>query len=556
MKSDTVKRGVHRAPHRSLLKAAGFTDEEIRRPWIGIVNSVNAIVPGHVHLDKIAGAVKSGVYSAGGTPMEFGCIGICDGIAMNHEGMKYSLASRELIADSIEVMARAHALDALVLIPSCDKVIPGMLIAAIRLDLPSILVSGGPMLAGVHGGDAVDLISVYEAVGRVEAGGMSKAALAELEACACPGCGSCAGLFTANSMNCLTEAVGLALPGNGTVPAVHAQRIRLAKRSGRRIMDLLRKDVRPSSIVTFEALENALAVDMAIGGSSNTVLHLFAAAAEAELPLTLDLVNRVSERTPNLVRLSPAGRHHMQDLHEAGGIPAVMAELAKSGLIHTELPTAAGKTIGAVIKGAKNRNSDVIRSVEEPYMETGGLIAVKGSLAPQGAIVKQSAVPENLLVHEGPARCFDSEENAFTYITSGKVKAGEVLIIRYEGPKGGPGMREMLSPTSAIAGMGLADKVVLITDGRFSGGTRGASIGHVSPEAREDGPVALVRNGDRIKIDIPSKRLDLLVDKKTLKMRRKNLRPKAVPVQKGYLARYANLVSSADSGAVLKTRRG
>lgn len=553
MKSDVAKKGIHRAPHRSLLKAAGFTDEEIRKPWVGIVNSVNEIVPGHVHLDRIAKAAKAGVYSAGGTPMEFGCIGICDGIAMNHEGMNYSLASREVIADSIELMARAHGFDALILIPNCDKIVPGMLMAALRLDLPAILVSGGAMLAGRHGGGDVDLISVYEAVGGVEAGTVSKSELAELEACACPGCGSCSGLFTANSMNCLTEAIGMALPGNGTVPAVHAERVRLAKRSGRKIMELLKNDIRPSTIMTFEAIRNALAVDMAIGGSTNTILHLFAVAAEGGLFPDLDLVNRISGETPNLVRLSPAGHHHMQDLHEAGGIPAVMAELAKRNLIHTDLPTVAGKTVGAVIKRAKIRNNEVIRSASAPYMETGGLVALKGSLAPEGAVVKQSAVPEDLLVHEGPARCFDSEEDAFAYITSGKVRAGEVLIIRYEGPKGGPGMREMLSPTSAIAGMGLADKVVLITDGRFSGGTRGASIGHVSPEAHEGGAISLVRNRDRIRIDIPARRIDLKVDKKTLATRRKAFKPRASKIKTGYLARYAEMVSSASSGAIVKS---
>jgi len=556
MKSDIAKKGAQRAPHRSLLKAAGYTDGEIRKPWVGVVNAVNDIVPGHVQLDRITKAVKAGVLAAGGTPIEFGCIGICDGIAMNHEGMKYSLASREVIADSIELMAGAHCFDALVLVPNCDKIIPAMLMAAVRLDLPSIVISGGPMLAGRSGGKDIDLIDLYEAVGAHAAGEITSAGLKALEDSACPGCGSCSGLFTANSMNCLAEAIGMALPGNGTIPAVDAARIRLAKEAGARVMALLKKDVRPSALVTLKGIRNALAVDMAIGGSSNTILHLFAVAAVAGIHPDLAMVNAISERTPNLVRLSPAGSHHMQDLHEAGGIPAVMKELAKNGLIDTGLPTVSGKTVGALCKGAATGNRDVIRRCASPYMETGGLVALTGSLAPAGAIVKQSAAPENLLVHEGPAHCFDSEEKAHAYITAGKVKAGEVLVIRYEGPKGGPGMPEMLSPTSAIAGMGMADKVVLITDGRFSGGTRGASIGHVSPEAQEAGPIALVRNGDIVKVDIPGRRLDLKVSRKVLAERKRSWRPKALKIGHGYLARYAEMVSSASTGAVLQTRQG
>lgn len=550
--SDKLKTGPDRAPHRALLKAVGYTDDEIRRPWIGVVNSANELVPGHAHLDRIVDAVKAGVRSAGGTPMEFSTIGLCDGIAMNHLGMKYSLASRELITASIECMARAHGFDALVLVPNCDKIVPGMLMAALRLDLPSIVVSGGPMMAGRHRGKDIDFISLMEGLGAYKAGKIDDDELAALEQNACPGCGSCAGLFTANSMNCLTEAIGLALPGNGTVPAVQAARIRLAKETGAAVMTLLEKDLRPSAIVTESSLRNALAVDMAIGGSSNTLLHLTALAAERNLPLTGDLINEISDKTPNLVRLSPAGDHHMQDFHEAGGVGALMADLIQAGLMDPKVLTVPGLTLKDAVAHCVVSNREVIRPVDQPYMPTGGLTFLTGSLAPEGSIIKTSAVPENLFCHTGPARVFESEEEAYAHIVEGNVKNGDVLVIRYEGPRGGPGMREMLSPTSAIAGAGLADQVVLITDGRFSGGTRGACVGHVSPEAAQIGPIALVENDDPIRLDIPARKIDLLVEPKVLDERRKKWTPHTPDVPTGYLDQYATMVSSAAKGAVIK----
>lgn len=551
--SDKLKKGPDRAPHRALLKAVGYTDDEIRRPWIGIANSANELIPGHVHLNKITEGVKAGVRDAGGTPMEFSTIGICDGIAMNHLGMKYSLASREVIAASVECMARAHGFDALVLVPNCDKIIPGMLMAAMRLDLPCVVVSGGPMLAGRHQGKDIDFITLMEGVGAFKAGKIDADELAQLEDCACPGCGSCAGLFTANSMNCLTEAAGLALPGNGTIPAVHSARIRLAKAAGVAVMNVLKKDLRPSKIVTQSTIRNALAVDMAIGGSTNTILHLTAIATERELELSGRLINEINDTTPNLVRLSPAGNHHMQDFHEAGGVPALMADLLKAGLLDGKAQTVTGATISETTANFQVTDREVIRDVAEPYMPTGGLTWLKGSLAPDGAIVKTSAVPENLMEFTGTAKVFESEQEVYAYITDGQVEKGDVLVVRYEGPKGGPGMPEMLSPTSALAGAGLADRVVLLTDGRFSGGTRGACIGHISPEAGQGGPIALVKNGDRIALNISERKLDLLVDTEELAQRKQKWKPKKPNVPSGYLDQYAELVSSAADGAILKT---
>ncbi|MBW2091213.1 MAG: dihydroxy-acid dehydratase, partial [Deltaproteobacteria bacterium] len=493
MRSDVMKKGLEKAPHRSLFKAMGYTDKEINRPIIGIVNSANELIPGHIHLDRIAEAVKAGVRIAGGTPMEFSTIGVCDGIAMNHEGMKYSLASRELIADSVEVMARAHPFDGLVLIPNCDKIVPGMLMAALRLNIPSIAISGGPMLTGCVEGRTVDLITVFESVGKVKAKSMTEKELLELEEDACPGCGSCAGMFTANSMNCLTEAIGLGLPGNGTIPAVNAARIRLAKEAGWSVMNLVKKNIRPRDIATKAAFMNAIAVDMALGCSTNTVLHVPALAHEAGIELKLDLFNEVSARTPHLVSLSPGGPHHLQDLHEAGGVTAVMAQLAKADLIDREVMTVTGKKLKSSLKGARVKNRAVIRELHSPYHAEGGLAILKGNLAPEGAVVKQSAVAEEMMKNQGRARVFNSEEEASDAILNGKIKSGDVVVIRYEGPKGGPGMREMLTPTSSIVGMGLGSSVALITDGRFSGGTQGAAIGHISPEAALGGPIALIR---------------------------------------------------------------
>jgi len=553
MNSHQVKDGVARAPHRSLLKASGLTDSQLKKPLIGIVNSFNEIVPGHIHLQTISRAVKDGVLAAGGVPLEFNTIAICDGIAMGHEGMKYSLASRELIADTVECMVRAHGFDALVFIPNCDKIVPGMLMAAARLNLPSIFVSGGPMLS-LTGPDGrpMDLNSVFEAVGAYQVGKMTEEQLQYYEDNACPGCGSCSGMFTANSMNCLCEAVGIALPGNGTIPAVYAARIRLAKQAGEAIMHLLEKNIRARDILNERSFRNALCVDMALGCSTNTVLHLAAVAHEAGIPFSLDLVNDVSRSTPNLCRLAPAGPHHLQDLNAAGGVRAVMSELNKKGLLDTSVMTVTGKTLGENLQGAKVLDHSVIRPVEEPYSETGGLAVLFGSLAPKGAIVKRSAVAEDMLVHQGPARVFDSEEEAITAIFGGKIVPGDVVVIRYEGPAGGPGMREMLSPTSAIAGMGLDKVVALVTDGRFSGATRGAAIGHISPEAASGGNIAYVKEGDIISINIPEHRLDVLIDDDEWARRRKEMAPKPPKDIGGYLGRYQRAVSSAEQGAVVR----
>jgi len=552
MRSDAMKKGLDRAPHRSLLKAMGYTDKEIARPIIGIANSASEIIPGHIHLDRIAEAVKAGVRMAGGTPMEFSTIGVCDGLAMNHEGMKYSLASRELIADSVEVMARAHPFDGLVVIPNCDKIIPGMLMAMLRVNIPGIAVSGGPMLTGSVDGRAVDLITVFESVGKVKAKRMSEKELKHLEEAACPGCGSCAGMFTANSMNCLTEAIGLGLPGNGTIPAVNAARIRLAKEAGMAVMNMVKKNILPRDIATNEAFMNAIAVDMALGCSTNTVLHVPALAHEAGIDLNLDLFNQVSTRTPHLVSLSPGGPHHLQDLHEAGGVMAVMAELSKADLIEREVMTVTGKKLKSSLKGAQVKNRAVIRELVSPYHAEGGLAILKGNLAPDGAVVKQSAVTDEMLRSQGRARVFESEEEASTAILDGKIKAGDVVVIRYEGPKGGPGMREMLTPTSSIVGMGLGSSVALLTDGRFSGGTQGAAIGHISPEAALGGPIALVEEGDVITLDIPNKKITLEVSDEELKKRRKSWSPPEPKIKHGYALRYSRMVSSGATGAVFR----
>ncbi|MBO8169648.1 MAG: dihydroxy-acid dehydratase [Thermoanaerobacteraceae bacterium] len=547
-----MKAGTKRAPQRSLLKANGLTKEEINRPLVGVVNSFNEVVPGHIHLREIAEAVKAGVRMAGGTPLEFPTIAVCDGLAMGHKGMKYSLGSRELIADSIEIMAEAHAFDALVFIPNCDKVVPGMLMAAARLNLPSIFVSGGPMLVGKLDNQDMDLNQVFEAVGAYEAGEITAERLEEVENNSCPGCGSCSGMFTANSMNCLTEVLGLGLPGNGTIPAVHAGRKRLAKQAGMKVMELLEKNIRPLDILTEQAFENALTVDMAMGCSTNTILHLPAIAHEAGVKLDLNKVNEISERTPHLCKLSPAGQYHIEDLDYAGGMPAVMKQLADLGLIHTDLLTVTGKKVKDNIAGVRVKDSDVIRSKDTAYNAKGGLAVLWGNLAPDGAVVKKAAVSEKMLVHQGPARVFDSEEEAVEAIWGKKINPGDVIVIRYEGPKGSPGMREMLTPTSAVAGMGLDESVALITDGRFSGATRGASIGHISPEAAEGGPIALIEEGDIISIDIPNNKLELLVDEAELERRRTNWQPPEPKITRGYMARYARLVTSASTGAVFK----
>jgi dihydroxy-acid dehydratase len=536
-----------------LLKAIGYTDREIEQPWVGIACSANELIPGHIHLQQVAEAVKAGVRMGGGTPMQFGVIGICDGIAMGHAGMHSSLPSRELIADSVEVMANAHIFDAMVLVTNCDKIVPGMLMAAARVNIPTVVVSGGPMLAGRHRGRDVDFITVMEAQGAVEAGRMEPAELDELENCACPGCGSCAGLFTANSMNCLTEAIGMGLPGNGTIPAVYAERLRLAKQAGLAVMDMLGKGRLPRDIITPGSLRNALAVDMAIGGSTNTILHLLAIAREAGLELSLEVMQEVCDSTPNLARISPAGeepKNHMQDLHEAGGITAVMGELLKRGLIDPDVPCVGADRLGDIIAGKGTLNPRVLRPVDDPYMPTGGLAILQGNLAPEGAVVKQSAVPENLLRHRGPARVFDGEEEATEAMLRGDIKEGDVIVVRYEGPRGGPGMREMLNPTATLAGMGMSDKVVLITDGRFSGGSHGAAIGHISPEAMQGGPIALVEEGDEIELDIIGRKLHLNVGDEELSRRRAAWKPPAPRVTSGYLAEYARRVSSASRGAV------
>lgn len=552
MISNHIKKGLERAPHRSLLYALGLTAEELERPLVGIANSQNEIVPGHLYLDRIAEAVKAGVRMAGGTPIEFHTISICDGIAMGHRGMTYPLASRELIADSVEAMAVAHQFDGLVLIPSCDKSVPGMLMAAARLNLPAVVISGGPMLAGRYAGEDADLNTVFEAVGQLAAGEISEAELTAIEQAVCPGCGSCSGMFTANTMNCLSEALGIALPGNGTIPAVDADRIRLGKWAGQQVMALIEMDLRPEHILTRAAFENAITLDMAVGGSTNTVLHLPAIAHEAEIELPLELFDELSARIPYLARLSPAGPLHMQDLNEAGGVSAVLKELSKRDLLHLNQPTVTGRTLGESIASGKILRPEVIHPVDDPIAPTGGIAILRGNLAPDGAVVKAAAVAPEMMVHEGPARVFDGEEEAVRAILEGDIRAGDVVVIRCEGPKGGPGMREMLIPTSAITGMGLGDKVALLTDGRFSGASRGAAIGHISPEAMEGGAIGLVKEGDRILIDIPSKRLTLLVSDEELSLRRARWQPAPPRVTKGYLARYMALVTSASTGAVLK----
>jgi len=550
VRSQLMKSGLEKYPHRALLKAMGLTDREIDQPFIGVANAFNELIPGHIHLDKITEAVKAGVRLAGGTPLEFGVIGVCDGLAMHHQGMKYSLPSRELICDSIEIMAMAHPFDGLVLVANCDKIVPGMLMAALRLDIPAILISGGPMLAGRYQNRKVDLISVFEGVGAVKAGRMSEAELAELAECACPGCGSCAGMFTANSMNCLSEAIGLALPGNGTIPAIHAARFRLAKEAGFKIMELVDKQILPRQIATLEAFQNAIAIDMALGCSTNTVLHVPAIAREAGIDLDMDLFNQISQKTPHLCHLSPGGPHHLEDLDRAGGVPAVMKELHEAGLISGAPLTSTGLTVADNMAPVRVLDDTVIRPLAQPYRQEGGIAILRGNLAPEGAVVKQSGVAPEMLVNEGTARVFDSEEAATEAILGGRIKAGEVIVVRYEGPKAGPGMREMLTPTSAIAGMGLDKEVALLTDGRFSGGTRGAAIGHISPEAAEGGLIGLVQEGDRIKIDIPNKTLTLLVDEAELAKRKESWRPPEPKIKHGYAARYSRMVSSGSKGAV------
>ncbi len=552
MRSDRMKKGIERAPHRSLFKAMGYTDEEISRPLIGVANSFNEIIPGHIHLRQVVEAVKAGIRMAGGTPVEFGGIGVCDGIAMNHLGMKYSLASRELIADSVEVMAQAHPFDGMVLVPSCDKITPGMVMAMLRLNIPAVVVSGGPMLTGNWRGKKVNLISVFEGIGKVRAGEMSEEDLCSLEDEACPTCGSCAGMFTANSMNCLTEAIGLALPGNGTIPAVSAARYRLAKQAGIQVINLVQKGIKPRDIATEAAFKNALAVDMALGCSTNTVLHVPAIAHEARVELPLDTFNQVSARAPHLCNLIPAGPHSLQDLHLAGGIQAILAELAGAGLIDTSCMTVTGRKVADNIARARVADREVIRPVDDPYHKEGGIAILYGNLAPEGAVVKQSAVAPEMMSHRGPARIFESEEEAYSAILGGKIRPGDVVVIRYEGPRGGPGMPEMLSPTAAIVGMGLGKDVALITDGRFSGGTQGAAIGHVSPEAADGGPIGLVLEGDTVVIDIPGRRLEVDLTDDELKRRRQSWTPREPRIKSGYLARYASMVSSGASGAILK----
>lgn len=552
MKSEIVKNGLEKAPHRSLFKAIGLTDEEMARPLIGIVNSHNDIVPGHINLDKIAEAVKAGVLMAGGTPFEFQTIAVCDGIAMNHTGMKYSLASRELIADTIEIMVTAHAFDALVFIPNCDKVVPGMLMAAARSNIPAIFISGGPMLAGKFKGNDVSLSQVFEGVGSAAAGKMNTDDLYDLEENACPTCGSCSGMFTANSMNCLTEALGMGLPGNGTIPAVYSERIRLAKKAGLQIMDLLKANIRPLDIMTTAAFHNAIHADMALGCSTNSVLHLMAIANEAGVEVDLNLFNEISRNTPQLCKISPAGNHHMEDLYRAGGISAIYNELNKRDLIDTSCLTVTGKNISDNIANTPVLDYEVIRPITNPYSENGGLAMLFGNLAPEGAVVKRGAVAPEMMVHEGPARVFDSEEAAVTAILTGKIVKGDVIVIRYEGPQGGPGMREMLTPTSAVAGMGLDKDVALITDGRFSGATRGASIGHVSPEASAGGVIALVEENDLIRINIPACLLELVVDDEILQARRNLWEKPELKIKTGYMSRYARMVQSASTGAIFE----
>ena len=552
MRSDAVKKGIAQAPQRSLMRALGLTEEEMKKPLVGIVSSYNEIVPGHMNLDKITEAVKMGVAMAGGTPIVFPAIAVCDGIAMGHIGMKYSLVTRDLIADSTECMAMAHQFDALVCIPNCDKNVPGLLMAAARVNVPTVFVSGGPMLAGHVKGEKRSLSSMFEAVGSYAAGTMTEEDVYDFECNACPTCGSCSGMYTANSMNCLTEVLGMGLKGNGTIPAVYSERLRLAKRAGMQVMELLKQDIRPRDIMTKEAFLNALTVDMALGCSTNSMLHLPAIAHEAGVELNPEMANAISEKTPNLCHLAPAGYHYIEELNEAGGVYAVMNELNKLGLLHTECMTVTGKTVGENIKGCVNKNPEIIRPVENPYSKTGGIAVLKGNLAPDTAVVKRSAVVPEMQVHEGPARVFDCEEDAIEAIRGGKIVAGDVVVIRYEGPKGGPGMPEMLNPTSAIAGMGLGSSVALITDGRFSGASRGASIGHVSPEAAEGGPIALVEEGDLIRINIPEHKLEVVVSDEELARRKAAWTPREPKVTTGYLKRYAKMVSSANKGAILE----
>jgi len=552
LRSDDVKKGITRVPHRSLFKALGYTSREIEMPLIGIVNSANSLIPGHMHLDSIVNSVRDGVLISGGTPQVFSTIGICDGIAMNHLGMKYSLASRELIADSIESVCMAHGFDGLVLVPNCDKIIPGMLMAALRINIPSILISGGPMLAGRFRGRSVDLSNCYEAVGSYQTGKYSAEDLEELEEEACPTCGSCAGMFTANSMNCLSEAIGIALPGNGTIPAVYSKRLRLAKSAGIKIMELVKRNLKPSEIINIEAVKNALAVDMAVGCSTNTILHLAAVAHEAGVNFSLELVNNVSRITPNLCRISPAGNYHIEDLYFAGGIQALMKELLDNNALNGDLVTVTGRSVKENISDAKITDTDVIKPFGEPYLKNGGLAVLWGNIAPDGCVVKKSAVDASMMKYKGTARVFDSEEEAMDAILNGRIVKGNVIVIRYEGPKGGPGMREMLAPTSAIAGVGLDRDVALITDGRFSGATRGASIGHISPEASAGGPIALIEEGDLIEINIEQNKINVMLDEKELAKRKQNWIAPEPKVKEGYLFRYSKLVTSAARGAVLE----
>ena len=555
MKSDVVKTGMQQAPHRSLFNALGMTEEEMKKPMVGIVSSYNEIVPGHMNLDKIVEAVKLGIAMAGGTPVVFPAIAVCDGIAMGHIGMKYSLVTRDLIADSTECMALAHQFDALVMVPNCDKNVPGLLMAAARINVPTVFVSGGPMLAGHVKGHKTSLSSMFEAVGAYTAGTITEEDVKEYERKTCPTCGSCSGMYTANSMNCLTEVLGMGLKGNGTIPAVYSERIKLAKHAGMQVMEMYRRNIRPRDIMTKEAFMNARTMDMALGCSTNSMLHLPAVAHEAGVDLNVDIANEISARTPNLCHLAPAGPTYMEDLNEAGGIYAVMNEISKKGLLNLDCMTVTGKTVGENIKNCPNLNPEVIRPVENPYSQTGGIAILKGNLAPDSAVVKRSAVAPEMLKHEGPARVFDCEEDAIAAIKGGKIVAGDVVVIRYEGPKGGPGMREMLNPTSAIAGMGLGSTVALITDGRFSGASRGASIGHASPEAAVGGPIALVEEGDRISIDIDNHSLNVLVSDEELEARRAKWQPREPKVTSGYLARYASLVTSADKGAILQVKQ-
>ena len=555
MRSDAVKKGMQQAPHRSLFNALGFTEEELNKPLVGIVSSYNEIVPGHMNLDKIVEAVKMGVAMAGGVPVVFPAIAVCDGIAMGHVGMKYSLVTRDLIADSTECMAMAHQFDALVMVPNCDKNVPGLLMAAARLNIPTIFVSGGPMMAGHVRGKKRSLSSMFEAVGSYSAGTMTEEEVKEYENKVCPTCGSCSGMYTANSMNCLTEALGMGLPGNGTIPAVYSERLKLAKHAGMQVMELLKQDLKPRDIMTEKAFLNALTVDMALGCSTNSMLHLPAIAHEAGVELNVDIANEISSRTPNLCHLAPAGPTYIEDLNEAGGVYAVMNELSKKDLLYQDLITVTGKTVGENIAGCVNKNPEVIRPIDNPYSETGGLAILKGNIAPDSAVVKRSAVVPEMMKHEGPARVFDCEEDAIAAIKGGKIVAGDVVVIRYEGPKGGPGMREMLNPTSAIAGMGLGSSVALITDGRFSGASRGASIGHVSPEAAVGGPIALIEEGDIIQIDIDAHQLNVKVSDEELAERKKKWTPREPKITTGYLARYASLVTSGNRGAVLEIQK-